>query len=71
VVSVEPASPAATGGLREGDVVVAMDARAVTAVEDLHRELTDERVGVPTTVTVLRRGQRRRLTIVPGESRTE
>jgi S1-C subfamily serine protease len=68
VVSVEPNSPAATGGLRQGDVILGFGGEAVTAVEDLHRYLTAERVEVPSPVTILRRGERRQVTIVPSES---
>jgi S1-C subfamily serine protease len=68
VVSVEPDSPAMKAGVREGDIVVALGGSAVGAVEDLHRHLTDERVGVETTLAVLRGGQRRELKIVPVES---
>ena len=32
------------------------------------RLLTDERIGVPTPLTILRRGERRQVTIVPGET---
>ena len=41
----------------------------VTGIDDLHRRLTEERIGVPSALIVLRRGQRRQLTIVPAESR--
>ncbi|MES1255249.1 MAG: PDZ domain-containing protein, partial [Acidobacteriota bacterium] len=68
VVSVEPNTPAATAGLREGDVIFACGDEPVTAVEDLHRHLTDERVGVPTRLAVLRGNERRQLTAVPVES---
>ena len=71
VVTVEPRSPAATAGLREGDLILGCGDDAVTSVEDLHRYLTDERVSVPTPVTILRRGQRRTLVVVPAESRRD
>src|SRR5712691_10956891 len=69
-VSVEPNSPATTAGLRDGDVVLAFADEAVTGVDDLHRLLTDERIGTPATVTILRSARRRQLTIVPAESKT-
>jgi S1-C subfamily serine protease len=71
VVTVEADSAAAIAGIREGDFIVGFADRPVTAVEDLHRYLTEERVAVPTAVTILRRGQRRRLVVVPSESQRD
>ena len=62
-------SPAATAGLRRGDVIVSIDGRSLTGVDDLHRELTDTRIGHPSTLTVVRRGERRQLVVVPAERR--
>jgi S1-C subfamily serine protease len=67
VVSVEPNSPATKAGIRDGDVVLAFDGEAVTGIDDLHRLLTDERIGAPTAMTILRSARRRQLTIVPSE----
>jgi len=68
VASVEPASPAAKAGLREGDVIIAYGDTAVAAVDDLQRVLTDEQVGVPAPITILRDWQRRELTVTPVDS---
>jgi S1-C subfamily serine protease len=68
VVSVEPDSPAVKGGLRDGDVILAFGDDAVSAVDDLHRSLTQERVGVSTKLTILRGGQRQELAVAPVES---
>lgn len=65
VTAVEPGSPAATAGLRDGDVIVALDRETIAAVEDLHRQLDEGRIGVPTTLSILRGGARRTLTAVP------
>src|SRR3954469_20678091 len=69
VVSVEPNSPAATAGLKDGDVVLAFAGTPVTGVDELHRLLSEERIGVPTTVTILRAARKRQVTVVPREGR--
>jgi S1-C subfamily serine protease len=68
VVSVEPGSPATAAGLKEGYVVLAFAGIPVTGVDDLHRLLTEERIGEPTMVTILRAARRRQITVVPQES---
>ena len=71
VASVEPESPAAKAGLREGDVIVAYDGTAVAAVDDLQRVLTDEQVGKPAPVTILRDWQRREVMVTPVDSQRD
>ena len=70
VASVEPGSPAAAGGLGEGDVILSFAGHPVAGIDDLHRYLTDECIGVPSELTVLRRGTRHQVTVVPTERRT-
>jgi S1-C subfamily serine protease len=68
VVSVEDASPAKRAGLAEGDVIVRYGEDPVTGIDDLHRLLIDEKVGVRSTVTVLRAAELLSPEIVPQES---
>jgi S1-C subfamily serine protease len=68
VTGVEPESPAARAGVRDGDLIVAFDARPVSGVDDLHRSLTEAAVGRVTPVAVLRRGEWLDLQVVPEES---
>jgi S1-C subfamily serine protease len=68
VASVEDRSPAASAGVRSGDVIIAFGDRPVAGVDDLHRWLTEDRIGLPTTMTVLRSAERRHLTVIPLES---
>jgi S1-C subfamily serine protease len=68
VVSVEEGSPAQRTGLREGDVIVSLDGKPVAGVDDLHRLLTDARVGMSSSLTVLRYTEKLVLKVVPEES---
>ena len=66
-MSIEPGSPAATAGLREHDIIVAFDGQPVTGVDDLHRLLTEDRIGVASTIVAVAGPERRELTVVPVE----
>lgn len=68
VASIEDDGPASRAGLRTGDVILAFAGTPVTGIDDLHRLLTEERIGMPAPLVVLRRGERRQLTVVPLES---
>jgi S1-C subfamily serine protease len=68
VLHVERDSPAAQGGVREGDVVVGFGDGPVSNVDDLHRQLTDTRIGTPAPLTVLRASRIEQLEILPAES---
>ncbi len=68
VISVNAGSPGQKAGLREGDVIVALDGKPVAGVDDLHRLLTDARVGVSNSLTVLRWTEKLNLAVVPEES---
>ena len=68
VLSVEEKSPAQRTGLREGDVIVALEGHPVAGVDDLHRVLTDVRVGVSCSLTVLRHTEKLEMKIVPQEA---
>ncbi|HKT70173.1 MAG TPA: trypsin-like peptidase domain-containing protein [Terriglobales bacterium] len=68
VVSVESGSPAERAGLRQSDLVVALDGKQIAGVDDLHRLLTEAQVGVQSYLTVVRGPQKLDLTIVPEEA---
>lgn len=54
VASLEPGSPAARADVREGDVIVGFADRRVEGIDQLLRLLTEERIGVPTPLSVIR-----------------
>jgi S1-C subfamily serine protease len=69
IESVEPGAAAAAAALRPGDVIVALKGQAVNGIDDLHRVLTADLIGVPVEIAVLRGTELVRLSIAPGESR--
>jgi S1-C subfamily serine protease len=69
VIAVEPNGAAQRAGLREGDIVVAFDGAPVAAIDDLHRLLTEARLGVRAPLTVIRGTERLTLEVTPEESR--
>lgn len=68
VMGLEPNSPAAQAGVKEGDIIVAFDERPVEGIDAFHRLLTDRLIGTPSPLAVIRSGERRTLRIVPQES---
>ena len=68
VTGMEGDSPAARGGLQDGDVIIAFNNKPITGVDDLHRQLTGERVDEPAQVTIVRKTEKLDVTITPAES---
>ncbi|HUA15715.1 MAG TPA: trypsin-like peptidase domain-containing protein [Verrucomicrobiae bacterium] len=69
VLSVEEGSPAKRAGLREGDVIVGLEGQPVAGVDDLHRLLTEVRLGVSCGLTILRYTEKLELRVVPEEAK--
>jgi S1-C subfamily serine protease len=65
VLGAEPGSPAAKAGFQEGDVIVAVDGEPVEGVDELHKFLGEDRIGVNTRVTVLRGAKRLEFKLTP------
>ncbi|HEX2661124.1 MAG TPA: trypsin-like peptidase domain-containing protein [Polyangia bacterium] len=58
VASVDAQSPAAQAGVRDGDLIVGFDDQIIASVDDLHRLLSEDRVGRDVRLTVLRGSQK-------------
>ena len=67
VVEVQPGSPAQSGGLEPGDVIVALDKDVVTGIDDIARILDSSRIDKRVAVRILREGNLETIEIVPTE----
>ncbi|HEY5403507.1 MAG TPA: trypsin-like peptidase domain-containing protein [Pyrinomonadaceae bacterium] len=63
------ASPAKDAGLLTGDLIVDFDGHPIQGIDDLHKLLTDERIGRSTPVTIIRGTQKLILNVIPHESK--
>ena len=60
--------PAAQGGIRKGDLIVAMNGAEITNVDLLQKVLADGPIGKPVTVSVLRVQERLEIAVTPSEA---
>jgi S1-C subfamily serine protease len=67
--SIEAEGPAAKAGLREGDIVAAIDGYAIGGVDDLVRMLTAERIDRETVFTVVGRSGVKQVAVTPSSRR--
>ena len=68
VQSTAPDGAARAAGLLSGDIIVAVDNISVGDVDELHRLMTEERVGRPVSIAVLRQSQKLEIAVTPRES---
>jgi S1-C subfamily serine protease len=69
VADVALGSPASQGGVLPHDLIVAFDGEPIGGVDDLLRQLTADAIGTVLTLDVVRGPDRRRLRVVPTETR--
>jgi len=68
IISVEPHGPAVIAGLREGDLIVALNERGVRTVDDMHRMLVGWPFGDALNVRVIRGDRRFDVSMIPVEA---
>ena len=68
VLNVEPNSPAQRAGLAVGDVIIGFNDVMIETIDDLQRQLTDQRVGEACRLRVIRHTEKLDLEITPVES---
>lgn len=69
VVQTEPESPADKAGLRQGDLLLSIAGAPLASIDDLHKALSHERVGVPSQFGVARGDELLLLTVTPSEAK--
>jgi len=68
VSTVEAGTPAAAAGIKAGDLIIAIDGRAVETVDDVHRLLGADAIGNALTLSCVRDGRRREIAVTPREA---
>jgi len=68
VVSFEDMSPARKAGILEGDIIVGFNDHPIAGIDDLHRLLTEERIGRKSSLVVIRRTEKLNIEVMPEES---
>jgi S1-C subfamily serine protease len=68
VVSYDGNGPAKKAGVMQGDIIVSFDNQPIAGIDDLHKLLTDERIGRKSSLIVIRRTEQLTLEVVPMES---
>ena len=70
VVSFEANSPALAAGLREGDVIVGFDDHPTAGIDDLHKLLTEDRIGHKSSLVVIRGTEKLNFEVIPRETQS-
>jgi S1-C subfamily serine protease len=68
VLSVSRGGPAAQGGMRKGDLIVALNGTDITTLDLLQKFLADWPIGKPAKVSVLRVQERLEIEVIPTEA---
>ncbi len=68
VLAVTPESPASHGGIREGDVIVAIDGHEVASADHINKFLAEWPIGDPVKLTIIRGQDRIEVEVVPVEA---
>jgi serine protease Do len=71
VADVVPGSPAESGGLKSGDVILEFEGQRTSEVPDLQRAVADARPGQTARMTILRDGRRESVSLKIGEMPAE
>ncbi len=68
VIALAPGGPAVRSGLREGDIMVALNGQPIPSIDALHKLLTGDQIGVRSQLTIIRGTEKLDLPVTPAES---
>jgi len=65
IASIEPDSPASQSELREGDIIIRFADHDVESIDQLHRLLTEDRIGASTSLVAIRGTEKLAIHVTP------
>jgi S1-C subfamily serine protease len=68
IIMVEKNSPAQKAGLLEGDIITNFGDKPIQSIDDLHRLLSEDKIGNKINITVIRQTENLTFNIIPQES---
>jgi S1-C subfamily serine protease len=68
IIMVEKNSPAQKAGLLEGDIIIGFEDKPIQGIDDLHRLLTEDKIGSKINIGVIRQTENLTFNIIPRES---
>ena len=70
VAEVENGSPGAIAGLRKGDIMVGFKGKPIATIDDLHKQLVADAIGVASPIMILRETEKLFFMVTPRELRS-
>lgn len=67
VAQVEPDAPTYNREIQNGDVIIGFNKHVVAGIDNLHKLLTEDRIGERVKLHILRNKQKETITVIPGE----
>ncbi|OIQ92998.1 putative periplasmic serine endoprotease DegP-like precursor [mine drainage metagenome] len=71
VSAVEKGSPAERAGLKPGDVIIALNGKAISHSSDLPAQVADIKPGTAAQVEIIRKGEKKTVTVTVGEMKPD
>jgi len=67
VQGIEPDAPAYNSELQLGDMIIGLNENDIHSIDDLHKLLDENSIGRAVQLTVLRKGEKVELRVIPAE----